>query len=342
MREINQWLCKNGKTHLLLDGGTLTAKEGFYEAYIRDLLNGEKLCVVEKKTTQFRFFIDVDIEQDEEVDVDFVSMALMIDKIVNLGPCVLATTKGQLDRVGQSSNFGQNNSFGRKTSKGTYKYGLHMIWIESVVNKQKANGIRINLIDALGSDWEKVIDASVYSGSGLRMIWSLKNEEGSIPYVPWGSIRDGVFKEFGEVFPSVEYLRLFSIRIVNSETCVQDSSKNTSDFTDLEKFIQSNIPGQSRAKVVKISKCKNKKDYWISTNSRYCHNIKREHKSNHVWFVLKPGGLLAQKCQDDECKGFTGRFYRIPSRLIPNEGVLDTGTHSPIYDYFPNGWKNKV
>ena len=329
MREINQWLCKNGKTHLLLDGGTLTAKEGFYEAYIQDILNGEKLCVVEKKTTNFRFFIDVDIEQDEEVEIDFMNMALMIDKIVNLGPCVLATTKGQ------------SNSFGRKTQKGTYKYGLHMIWIESVVNKQKANGIRMKLLDELGSDWDKIIDASVYAGSGLRMIWSFKNEEGSVPYVPWASIKDGVFKEFGDVFPKVEYLKLFSIRIVNDIQQTQEIVKSEG-YSDLENFIQTNIPGQSKAKIIKISRCKNKKDYWISTNSRYCHNIKRDHKSNHVWFVLKPGGLLAQKCQDEECKGYTGRFYRIPSRLIPNEGVLDTHTHNCIYDYFPDGWKLKI
>lgn len=324
MREINQWLCKNGKTHLLLDGGTLTAKEGFYEAYIRDLLNGEKLCVVEKKTTpHFRFFIDVDIENDERVDVDFENMAIMICKIVQLGPCVLA--KADV----------------RMTQKSTYKYGLHMIWIESVVNKQKANGIRLKLLDSLGSEWEKIIDASVYAGSGLRMIWSLKNEERSVPYVPWAIIKDDfLFKKFENVIPNVEYLKLFSIRIVNQQAEMSHSTPQID--TDLEKFIQSNIPGQSKAKILKISKCKNKKDYWISTNSRYCHNVKREHKSNHVWFVLRPGGLLAQKCQDDECKGFTGRFYRIPSRLIPNEGVLDTGTHSSIYDYFPDGWKLKV
>lgn len=329
MREINKWMCKNGKTHLLLDGGTLTAKEGFYEAYVHDILNCEKLCVVEKKTTpNFRFFIDVDIELDEQVEVDFENMALMIDKIVNLGTCVLAIC--------------QSGNVGRKTQKGTYKYGLHMIWTESIVTKQSANSIRMKLIDALGTDWEKIIDASVYAGSGLRMLWSLKNEDGSIPYVPWAIIKNGTFQKINDIRPSVELLKLFSIRITHQQLQEDTHSNNETQYTDLENFIHLNVPGQSRAKILKISKCKNKKDYWISTNSRYCHNVKRDHKSNHVWFVLKPGGILAQKCQDEECKGYTGRFYRIPSRLIPNEGVLDTHTHNSIYDYFPDGWKFKI
>lgn len=318
MREINKWMCKSGgkTTHLLLDGGTLTAGESFYDDYIGDILHGERLCVVEKKTNQFRFFVDVDFVSDEH-ELDFVKVSLVLSNIVDLGPCVLARARPRPVEGGQ-------------------KYGLHIIWPESIVTKQRANSLRLKILSELGSDWEKIIDASVYAGSGLRMIWSLKNEPDSTPYIPWGEIREGVWKEFADKNPTVEYLKLFSIRVEGS---VHVPHEIPASHSELEMYIRTNIPGQASAKIVKISKCKNKKDYWIGTTSRYCDNVKREHKSNHVWFCLRPSGMIAQKCQDDECKGYTGRFYRIPSRLIPNEGSVADNPRCTINDYLPDGWK---
>ena len=321
MRNINRWLSKTGVTHLLLDGGTLSAKEGFYEDYIADLNNGERLFVVEKKTNQFRFFVDLDYTTNDDTQIDFVKVVSEISKIVQVGHCVLAKASP------------------RKTPKGT-KYGLHVVWPESVVTKQLANGIRMKILDEFGPEWEKIIDASVYSGSGLRMIWSYKNEEGSTPYVPWGRINeDGTFIEFKSVFPSVEFLELFSIRTTGTHQPITENIVNNGNSSELEQFIQKNLPGQQNARVLRISKCKNKKDFWIRTNSKYCDNVKREHKSNHVWFLLSPKGLISQRCEDDECKKYSGRFYRIPSRLIPNERVLDCGSHRHIADYLPDGWK---
>ena len=323
MKEINKWMCKNGKTHLLLDGGTLTAGESFYEDYIGDILHGERLCVVEKKTTpHFRFFVDVDFVSDEH-ELDFVKVSLVIYKILSdLGPCVLARAKPRRVEGGQ-------------------KYGLHIVWPESVVTKQRANSLRLRILSELGSDWEKIIDASVYAGSGLRMLWSHKKEPNSTQYIPWGKICNfESFDEFEDKSPSVEYLRMFSIRILESVSGgVRESSSSSSQHSELEMYIRTNIPGQASAKILKISKCKNKKDYWIGTTSKYCEHVKREHKSNHVWFCLRPSGMIAQKCQDDECKGYTGRFYRIPSRLIPNEGSVADTHRCIINDYLPDGWK---
>jgi hypothetical protein len=323
MRNINRWLSKTSVTHLLLDGGTLSAKEGFYEDYVFDVLNGEKLCVVEKKTPQFRFFVDVDFVSDEN-ELDFEKVALEISKVVSAGTCVIAKAEP------------------RKTPKGT-KYGMHMIWPDSVVNKQRANSTRIKILDEFGSDWEHIIDSSVYSGSGLRMLWSYKNEPGSTQYVPWGKI-DGEtceFREFKNKDPSRHFLELFSIRISSSTTShILEDSKSEKSTGELETFIRMNIPGQETAKVTRVGKCKNKKDYWVRTNSRYCEHVKRDHKSNHVWFVLSPKGCtICQKCEDEECKNWKGRLYRIPSRLIPNEGILDSDSHRNINDYLPDGWK---
>lgn len=323
VRNINRWISKTSVTHLLLDGGTLSAKEGFHDDYVFDVLNGERLCVVEKKTAQFRFFVDVDYVSDEN-ELDFVKVATEIAKIVNIGPCVIARAEP------------------RSTPKGK-KYGVHIIWPESIVNKQRANSLRVKILDEFGPDWEQIIDASVYSGSGLRMLWSYKNEQDSTPYTPWGRIDDGEpFREFKNNDPSVQFLELFSIRVSSSSPNTQQL-ETTEETGELETFIRKNIPGQQNVKVTRIGKCKNKKDYWVRTASRYCEHVKRDHKSNHVWFVLSPkSSTIGQMCEDEECKGWKGRLYRIPSRLIPNEGVLDSGSHCIIGNYIPDGWKHDL
>ena len=326
MKNIDRWRCTKNITHLLLDGGTLSAKEGFYEAYVQDILNFEKLYVVEKKTTpNFRFFVDLDYVGDQELD--FEKVCKEICSIVKLGPCFIAKADH------------------RKTEKGT-KYGVHMIWSESVVDKPLANSIRLKILDEFGPEWEKIIDASVYSGSGLRMLWSYKDEPGSTWYVPWAKIDDEAsFQKFeNTTSPSVELLKRFSIRTEDSVNVTQTFSKQNT--TGLEDFIRRNLPGQQNARVLKISKCKKKNaGFWVSTNSKYCDNVKREHKSNHVWFNAKPyvgpWYVIAQKCQDEECKGYTGRYYRFDSQLIPdtNERVLDNRSHRTINDYLPDGWR---
>jgi hypothetical protein len=322
MKSIDRWRSGKNVTHLLLDGGTLSVKEddhGFHNAYVSDLLNGERLFVVEKKTApHFRFFVDVDYV-DDETPLDIEKVCLEIHRIVNLGPCVIA------------------KAHPRQTPKGT-KYGVHIIWTETVVDKPSAQSIRIKLLDELGDEsWEKIIDASVYSGSGLRMIWSLKNEPGSTPYVPWAKISN-TLEKFSNVQPCIEYLNLFSIR--TREEFVVVSQVTSSSCSELEEFVRKNLPGQENARVLKISKCKNKRDYWVRTDSRYCDRVKREHKGNHVWFSINPLGLsICQMCQDEECKDWKGRLYRFPSRLIPNERVLDSGSHRVINDYIPDGWK---
>jgi hypothetical protein len=317
MKGISRWVTRDGgsATHLLLDGGVLRESDGFLEAYVQDLIHGHKLCVVEKKTHKFRFFVDVDFVSSEH-ELDFIKVTHVIHGIVNMGQCVLARAKPRSVPEGQ-------------------KYGMHIIWPESSVTKEKAQGLRMKILSEMGSDWEKIIDGSVYLGSGLRMLWSFKNEPGSTVYIPWGRFSsDGVFKEFGNKAPSVDFLKMFTIRIDNSDSSSDDDEYGCG--SELEEFIRKNIRGQERARVLKISVCKNKKDYWISTDSRFCENIKRCHKSNHVWFCMKPSGVLFQRCQDDECKSFQGKWYKAPIRLVPAKPSNETKLL--LVDYFPSGW----
>lgn len=54
--------------------------------------------------------------------------------------------------------------------------------------------------------------------------------------------------------------------------------------------------------------------------SRYCDNIGRQHKSNHVMMIVDLSyGIFYQKCMDSECRksAFKSSYYSIPSELNP-------------------------
>jgi predicted nucleic acid-binding Zn finger protein len=82
------------------------------------------------------------------------------------------------------------------------------------------------------------------------------------------------------------------------------------------------MEGQADARVTKIYK--SKKQYLVSTTSRYCENLRRAHGSNHVWFFVS-GDIIVQKCfckcdtirerVDGFCKDFVGKKYKLTHDL---------------------------
>jgi hypothetical protein len=91
----------------------------------------------------------------------------------------------------------------------------------------------------------------------------------------------------------------------------------------IEDFVQRNMEGQSTSVVTKLFK--HKETYLVSTNSKYCENLKRAHSSNHVWFHIS-GTTIAQKCfcrcetirgrRDGFCKDFYGRKHTLPPKVV--------------------------
>lgn len=109
------------------------------------------------------------------------------------------------------------------------------------------------------------------------------------------------------------------------DACSNDVSKTylmgKSPFPALDMFIESvasvgNVAGKIRSW------------YWFSeyglmvysmSRNRYCERIGRQHKSNHVIYVVDiRKGVYYQKCHDPDCRG-----YRSPLRLIPDNVLLD-------------------
>ncbi|KAK9145982.1 hypothetical protein Sjap_005885 [Stephania japonica] len=78
--------------------------------------------------------------------------------------------------------------------------------------------------------------------------------------------------------------------------------------------------------------------YWFSeeglmiysmSRNRYCERIGREHKSNHVMYIIDfRRGVYYQKCYDPDCKGYRSPFREIPSDAIPDTLALSNSTPS--------------
>ncbi|KAK9672585.1 hypothetical protein RND81_12G110100 [Saponaria officinalis] len=116
------------------------------------------------------------------------------------------------------------------------------------------------------------------------------------------------------------------LRQFTSNGCKSEEPKTylmgTSPFPALDAFIESvasfgSVTGKIRSW------------YWFSedelmvysmSTSRYCERIGREHKSNHVMFVVDlRWALYYQKCYDPDCRG-----YRSPSRPILADVIPET------------------
>lgn len=58
----------------------------------------------------------------------------------------------------------------------------------------------------------------------------------------------------------------------------------------------------------------NSRSYLLTSSSRFCANVGRDHRSNHVYFVAKPDGIY-QRCHDEDCSGFAKRVADSPAWL---------------------------
>ncbi|XP_010537140.1 PREDICTED: DNA-directed primase/polymerase protein isoform X2 [Tarenaya hassleriana] len=124
------------------------------------------------------------------------------------------------------------------------------------------------------------------------------------------------------------------------DACLNDMSasycEGKSPFPLLDTFIESiastgNVTGKIRCW------------YWFSehglivysmSSSRYCERIGREHKSNHVMYIVDlRRGVYYQKCYDPDCRDYRSPIRSVPDSCIPEgedytetEAGLDSGS----------------
>lgn len=195
-----------------------------------------------------------------------------------------------------------------KPKDGGTKYGIHAHWTDVIVDRSEA----LELRERLPAEIKRYADASVYS-TGLRMLWSYK-KDGSLPYVPL----DEHFKPAPA--PDVRALRRFSIKAKGVASQVPAESDSL-----LLEFVRKYLPGQANANFKKRTKQR------IESDSRYCERIGREHRSNHVYFVVDPHRrTVHQGCFDDECKDFAGKRYLLSPSVLNEVAAWTHVTRNPM------------
>ena len=353
---------KSNVSHVLMDGGTLTVPfdrlNEFHEKYIEAVRSGEKLFVVEQKSPNYNFFVDIDYKDDRSLTIEEIQdiCKVICDKVKRHGGKECLISVSPPNKVGDLT-----------------KTGIHLNWSGFVVDQASALALREHILVALSRakgrvDWNEIIDSSVYGdlhrktkGSGLRMPWSYKTAkhpacrgEGcqecngtgrviQLAYLPLFMYKHGPLSALVKVDqqPDVDMLKMCSVRTNETQhitveppsTAIKEGSFSTAQTKDeiqndelrglIEEFVQKHMEGQGGATITKLFK--HKETYLVSTNSKYCENLKRPHSSNHIWFHIS-GTVIAQKCfcrcetirgrRDGFCKDFYGRKHILPPQVV--------------------------
>jgi len=330
-------------SHVLMDGGVLSVPfdrlNEFYTKCVEAYNSGEQIFIVEQKTENYNFFMDLDYKDDDELTLDQIKdiCKVICDKVSKFGG------KDALVSVAEPKPIGH-----------FIKTGIHINWHGFVVNRSSALALREHVINTLnlayGSrDWKDIVDISVYGnssrntkGSGFRMPWSHKKakheacsgqgcdacnnsgKETQSEYLPIFVYKHGPLSMLQKTDqkPSVDMLHMATLRTQSTDPVTVEGTtrKNEGSFTNIqtknefknqealllvEAFVRKYIEGQSTASVTKMFKHKNQ--FLVSTTSKYCENLRRAHSSNHVWFHII-GDTIAQKCFCN-CETMKGRFY---------------------------------
>jgi Prim-pol 4/Herpesviridae UL52/UL70 DNA primase len=323
---IERWRTPKGPgTHVLMDGGILFVPpedtQEFYREYIQLVNLGTKLYVVEQKTEQFKFFVDLDYKAETKLkEEDLLQFVTIIHSALETrSQCLIARAQPRAVKEG-------------------IKSGVHVHWPELVVTRTQAMNFRTKIITSLSEAvpfaWDKVIDASVYGGSGLRMLWSHKIPTGD-PYIPWRSL-DG--REFAKT-PDAEILELFAVR-TDEQPVDRETLENTGP---LEEYIQKYLPGQEQSHVKRVQRCEHN-TWFVQSDSKFCERVLRNHQSNHIWFYIS-GSKISQRCFDEECSEFKGTEHILPPSIVEqlnNVAVVGSPSSGFLMDIFPDGTRETI
>ena len=350
-------------SHVLIDGGILSIPDEytdeFNRVYIKSL-ETEQLFVVEQKTECFNFFVDIDY-----VDVDMLGIEeiksiseIVCNKVDSLSETRALVSISKPKPKSSKIKSGVHINFPDLVVNQSNAINL-MNHIINVLNSVYSGRDWSKVIDdsVYGN-----IDKQT-KGSGFRMLWSHKtakhiecNGRGCVvcrsgkiiesSYLPIFTYKNKHLEPV-DTDPSLPILIMSLIRTTNRTTVNIDKPitkqtkfatvvKNTftpkqskNEFTDLEgkayleTYIRKNMMGQNNSRILKMFK--NECSYFVQTDSKYCENLRGEHSSNHIWFIINDK-TISQKCfckcdtikgrQNGLCKNFSGQKHVLTPTII--------------------------
>jgi hypothetical protein len=358
-------------SHVLLDGGCLSVPfdrlNTFYEKYIEAVNRGEHLYVVEQKTDTYNFFVDIDYKDVKPLEIGEIKniCKVICDKVKRYGgkECLISIAppkpSGDLVKSGVHLNW---PSF-VVDQASALALRDHILLALSVLNSSMDWNEIIDLA-VYGSAIRKT------KGSGFRMPWSYKRDKhdacggrgckdcekgkvDQVAYLPVFRYVDGPLSTIIQIDqkPNLDILKMSAVRtdvpqtvhveppsvVVKEGTFTKEQTKDELHDEEtkllIQEYVRRHLEGQQNSYITKLFK--HKQTFLVSTNSKYCENLKREHGSNHVWFIIS-GNEIIQKCfcrcetlwgrRDGFCKDFCGRRHlltpNITEKLYPKKEQL--------------------
>ena len=340
-------------SHLLLDGGRFAVPDDhagtFLNLYTNAVLRGERLYVVEIKTSAFRLFFDLDTHFSC-VD-QAAAMPAFIDEIRRR--VAVYWSLPALPRMIVCA------PDPKPLENGGVKCGFHVHFPDVIVNSPIALAFRAELLDdlhdyPLGStnELQDVVDMAVFRSSGLRMLYSGKMDV----YRDYRPIRD-TSADLPETLGAAEkraYIRATSVRCfdlaltptANGNDKLADesvfahsrhrvgSSARLGDYAAVLPVLQGLLPAEYATQRF-VGVFKTEYSVFLKSSSRLCGNVGREHRTSNVFFCVSRRGMT-QKCfcrkEDRGCVDFAGPNIPIPTEiadiLFPAVDMVEDSVHT--------------
>jgi len=307
-----------------------TAK--FIDAYSNDVVSKRPLYVVERsiKGGTYRFFADFDLSPTN----NHLNIKNIVEESLSHLPESLRSEGGSVT-VCVRECIGSH-------PKHKQKLGAHLIWSDDTVRVGDAEAMQLRdeWIKTLGAtrpldlEWDAIIDKAVYRSNGLRMPWSLKSSEFESVYIPRFTY-DLSKQELCTVHPGWDqhdhvafWVERCSIRALpSSSTSTSTSTPYSPDLTRSITTTETQTPATVTEAIEKMwghraaSSLQRVDDGLFSCRSKKCFIKGGEHRSNHVYFQIKPcvnrGFVeLIQYCHSEKCRDYfakVGVFRKIVS-----------------------------
>lgn len=330
----------------------------FLNIYFRSVaVKRERLCVVELKTPVFRLFFDLDIRfhsttSREEIEKTIRHLCISIHRFVTTGFFDLDAVSSSQSSLDIERRISYICEAPQKDEEEAVKYGVHLIFPEIYVNSPIALKLREKLLVAIphafddtytcpSNTWSDVIDDSVYRKNGLRMLYSHKGKVENRAYVPTGRIENDT--TYIPLKPSVsearEILHKTSVRVMRGmitpctggEHEIADAEDthrvdglvigkcvSIGPYTDASEKLRHYLPDVYKH-VTFTGAFQTDHAIMLKTNSRFCHNIDREHRTSTIYLAITKTGV-SQRCycrkEEYGCRSYHGPETPIPTSLV--------------------------
>lgn len=309
-------------SHLSLAGGKYclpTSLNGaFLIKYSRAIRAGEPLSIIERRTPMFHLFVDLDWATEQPVPAE--QQLELASFVAQQAFLIYAPSNRDQQVVVATRKPGPRND-------GLMKGGMHLHWPDILTDAATAQLFRETAVsrcrerfgdDLLPKPWEDVIDDHVFKGSGLRLLYSIKQDSGDA-YKPQWLLRIAVHDEVGMGRPEImgstscvddirHWVQTCSIRYhgvgkTPVRACVEDIIRPEGGQplkdASLEKHtrpleeLRSVLPDcYSSCRFLKLLEGDHGK-FILRTDSRTCLNLQPDgegkagaHKSNGIYFVI--------------------------------------------------------